>query len=112
MTIKFIEDLKMEKLKEKFVSDKVIEKIYITAYFENPLKKSYENMVVLRGEGSNVIISDDEQRLILKRKYTFQDCILNILYSKIEKCFFKGEKTYCEFVLKVKDIYYKITIFD
>ena len=52
----------------------------------------------------------NNNRLIFKRNDKCKTHFMNVLISKITECYSKIEENYSEFILKVQNIYYKITV--
>lgn len=102
------------KLKEVFKDGSRIKEIHIDIYSENPLIDSLAPFMLLsRIIEKNTIITNDEDRLILKKNTDrFETCFMNILFSKITECCYKAFNDYSEFILNIQNIYYKITVFN
>ena len=108
--IKFnlINDKDKSKLKEFFKNNVVLKEIYIDIYSENPLINSIAPfMLLLRSFEKEVTVLNEGDRLIIEKHDTY---FMNILFSEIKECYYKSINSYCEFVLNVQNIYYKITI--
>lgn len=97
-------------LKKVFKNNVKLKEVHIDIFSENPLNSSTSFMLLLRASEKNALISNDDNRLILKRNDRDKTYIMNILFSEIKECFHNGSKNYNEFILNVQNIYYKITI--
>ena len=70
-------------------------------------------MLLLRTIEKKVIVSNDEERLILKKNVDkFLTYFMNIPFSKITECYYKTYNGCSEFVLNIQNTYYRITIFN
>lgn len=97
----------------KVLKDNIkIKQIHIDTYSDNPLVSSSTFMLLLRMSEKNVVVSNNGDRLILKKNDTYATCFMNILFSKITECFFRTYESCLEFVLNIQNIYYKITVFN
>lgn len=93
----------MIKNKDKF------KEVYIDIYPENPFTSSNFSLL-LRTYEKNVRVLIDGDRLIFKRDDEYETCFVNVLVSKITECFSKISEGYYEFILKIQNVYYKVTI--
>lgn len=102
------------KLKEVLKHDFKLNEIHIDVYLDNPLISSTNPfMLLLRTIENNVIVDNDNERLILKRNDMYQTYLLNILFSTITECYYKKSSECCsEFILNVQNIYYRIIVFN
>lgn len=99
------------KLKEVLKDNAKLKEIHIDIYPENPLVASSTPFMLLsRTIEKNVIVSNNNDRLILKRNDKFETCFMNILASKVTESFFKISESYSEFILNIQNIYFRITI--
>ena len=87
-----------------------LRKIHIDIYQENPLVSSSSFSLLLRTSEDNAIISFDNNRLTLRRNDRHSTYFMNVLLSKITECFSKITEEYYEFILKIQNVFYKITI--
>lgn len=106
----FVRDENNVKLKEVFKNNVKIKELHIDTYPENPFSSSTPFMLLLRVSEKNVIVSNDDKRIIFKKNDKEKTQFMNILFSKIDKCFCKITESYYEFILNVQNIYYKITV--
>lgn len=106
----FIKDENNSRLKEVFQSNSKLKEVYIDIYPSNPMVSSNDFELLLRAQDDNVVTLNDNNRLILKKCNKYETHILNILFSSIYDCYVKGDVNYCELILNVQNIYYKITI--
>lgn len=108
----FVKDENNLQLKKILKDNIKIKQIHIDTYFDNPLVSSSAFMLLLRAVEKNVVISNNGDRLILKKNDTYTTCFMNILFSKITECLFKNCENCLEFILNIQNIYYKITVFN
>ncbi len=106
----FAKDKDNLKLKEFFQNNLKLKEIHIDIYPENPLKSTTSFMLLLRTSEKNPSISNDGNRLILKKNDKYGSHFLNMLFCKITECFFKISDTCSEFILNIQNIYYRITV--
>lgn len=111
----FIKEKDYSRLKQMIeTKDKLkaihIKETHIDTYSENPFDSSIPFSLLLRASEKNATISIDNNRLIFKRNDKCKTHFMNVLISKITECYSKIEENYSEFILKVQNIYYKITV--
>ena len=98
------------KLKEVFKDGVRLEEIHIDLYADNPLINSVEPFMLLsRIIEKKMLIKNDDERFILEK---FDTYFINVLFSKITECYYKGLDDYFEFILNIQNIYYRIIIFN
>ena len=110
MKFGFVQEENELHLKETLKNKNKLKEVHIDIYSENPLSHSSSFMLLLRTSEKNAIISIDEDRLILKKNDGHETCFMNVLLSKITDCFSKICEDYFEYILKIQNIYYKVTI--
>ena len=110
MKFGFAKDESCLQLKNVFQNNSKLKEVYVDVYPYNPMLSSEDFMLLLRMQDSNVVVSNDDNRLILKKCDKYETHIMNILFSGISECYIKGVETYRELILKVQNIYFKITI--
>lgn len=110
MKFGFAKDENNLQLKKIFQNNSKIKEIHIDIYPDNPMISSSNFVLLLRTQDDNVVISNDGNRLTLKRCDKYETYIINILFSSISECYVKMVASYCELILNVQNIYYKITI--
>jgi hypothetical protein len=110
MKFGFINDENCLRLKEFLKNNLKLKEIHIDIYPDNPLKSSTSFMLLLRTSEKNIIISNDGNRLILKKNDRYETHIMNVLFSKITECFFKVSDSCSEFILNVQNIFYRISV--
>ena len=99
------------KLKEVLKDNINLKEIHIDIYPESPLiTSSLPFMLLSRIIEKNVAVSNDNNRLILKKNDTYKTYFMNVLFSEINECFFKISDYSSEFILNIRNIYYIITI--
>ena len=108
----FVKDENNSKLKEVFKNNSKLKEIHIDIYLENPLATCTKSfMLLLRTIEKGMIISNDDNRLILKKNIDrFNTNFMNIPFSEITECYCKVSDGCSEFIINVQNIYYKITI--
>ena len=110
MKFGFVKDENNLQLKKIFQNNSKLKEVHIDIYPDNPMISSGNFALLLRTQYDNVFISNDNNRLILKRCDKYETHIMNILLSGIYECYVKEVVNYCELILNVQNIYYKITI--
>lgn len=110
MKFGFTKDENNSQLKEIFKDNLKLKEVHIDIYPDNPMLSTKEFMLLLRSSENNATISNDGNRLILKKSDINETHFMNILYSKIAECFVKMSESYFELILNTQNIYYKITI--
>ena len=99
------------KLKEVFKNGSRLKEIHIDIYSENPLVESTAPFMLLsRVIENDIRVTNDDDRLILKKNSGFEICFMNILFSKITECCYKIFDNYSEIIINIQNIYFKITI--
>lgn len=106
----FVEDKNNLLLESVFQNNTRLKEVYIDIYPNNPMVSSDDFSLLLRTHDNNVSLKNDGNRLVLKRCDKHETYIMNILLSNVTKCFIKGDANYCEVILNVQNIYYKINI--
>lgn len=115
MKFGFIKDENNLKLKEVFKDSVILKEIHIDTYPENPLiNSSAPFMLLLRVIEKKMIISNDDNRLILKKKVdNFETYFVSVLFDQITECYYKTiTDGHFEFILNIQNIYYRITVFN
>ncbi len=99
------------KLKEVFKDNIRFKEIHIDAYPENPLIATTALfMLLLRTIEKNAIVSNDGDRLIIKRNDKYKTHFMNVLFSNITECYYKVYNGYFEFILNIQNIHYRIIV--
>ena len=107
----FTNDKNNLKLKKAFKNNLKLKEIHIDVYPENPLVASSDSFMLLsRTIEKNVTISNDENRLILKKNDEYKTYFMNILFSKVSECYCKVFDNYSEFILNIQNTYFKLTV--
>lgn len=107
----FIKDEGNLRFKKVFANNKKLKEMYIDIYPDNPLKTSNPFKLLIRTIENDVTISNDKNRLVLRKNDRFKTYIMNILLSDIKECFVEAvDKHYFGFIINVQNIYYKITV--
>lgn len=106
----FVKDDDSLRLKELFKDNTKFKEVHIDIYPDNPFVSSKSFMLLLRTFENDVTVSNDSNRVILKKNDTYETHFVNILFSKITECFVKISETCSELILNVQNIYYKITV--
>lgn len=108
----FVNDEDCLCLKEFFKNNLKFKEIHIDIYPDNPLKSSTFFMLLLRTSEKNAIISNDGNRLILKKSDRYETHFMNVLFSEVIECFHKVFDSCSEFILNIQNVYYRITVFN
>ena len=99
------------KLKEVLKDNIILKEIHIDTYPDNPfITSSTPFMLLLRTIEKNAIVTNDGDRLVLKRNDEYETYFINILFSKVTECFYKMCDVCSEFILNIQNIYYRITV--
>lgn len=114
MKFGLINDENNSQLKEVFKNNIILKEIHIDVYSENPLiSSSAPFMLLLRTIEKKAIVSNDGDRLIIKKNVDkFETYFMNILFSEIAECYCKVVDGCSEFILNIRNIYYRITVFN
>ena len=109
----FILDENNVQLKKVFENHTTFKRVYIDIYPENPLNPQTSFMLLLRTSAKNPTILNDNNRLIIIENDRFGTHLMNILFSKIKKCFYnKLANNHYEFILNIQNIYYRLIVFN
>jgi predicted P-loop ATPase/GTPase len=107
----FVTDEKNLRLEETFKDGVRLKEMHIELYPNNPMESHNPFKLFIRAIEKNVVVSNDGNRLMLKKSDRFETHITNILLSDITECLVKTDNEhYSTFVVKVQDIWYKIEI--
>lgn len=114
MKLGFMNDENLLQLNEVFKNDIKLKEIHIDVYPTNPLiSSSTPFMLLLRTIEKKMTVKNSGNRLVLKKVVDrYNTYFMNILFSEITECYFKGSDGYYEFILNVQNIYYRITVFN
>lgn len=113
MKFGLVKDENNLQLKEMLKDNVKLKEIHIDIYPENPLiSSSAPFMLLLRTIEKNVAVSNDKDRIILKRDDGCKTYFMNILFSEIKECYYKVIDGCSEFILNIQNIYYRITVFN
>jgi hypothetical protein len=112
MKFGFVKDKNNFRLMKMLKDSKRLKEIHIDIYPENPLTSSTSFMLLLRTSEKNVIVLNDDKRIVLLKNDRFNTYLMDILISKISECYYVDNENYSEFILNIQNIYYKITIFN
>ena len=98
-------DINNLKLKEVFKNNIKLKEIHIDLYPENPLVTSKSPfMLLLRTIEKNAIVSNNEDRIILKRNDSCNTFFVNMLLSEVSECYYKNDfNNYYEFIIKIQN---------
>lgn len=114
--IKFgiVKDIDNIVLKSVFKDGATLKEIHIDIYPNNPITTySAPFMLLLRTIEQNMFVSNNGERLILKKNINkFETHFMNVLFSEITECFYKSFDGWYEFILKIQNTHYKLTIFN
>ena len=114
MKLGFTKDENNMKLNEVFKDNIKLKEIHIDVYSANPLVSSLTpHMLLLRTIEKKMLVKNSGTRLVLKKVVdSFDTYFMNILFSEIKECYYKGSNGFFEFVLNIQNIYYRITVFN
>lgn len=88
-----------------------LKELHVDIYSENPASVPPTMvMLLLRTFEKSVLVSNNDDRLILKKNDKDKTYIMNILFSKIKWCSYKVGETFSEFIFNIQNTYYKLTI--
>lgn len=111
MRFGFIKDENNLTLKNTLKDNVMLKEIHIDIYSNNPLVACTSPfMLLLRTIEKNVIVESNGDRLILKQNDNFKTYLMNVLLSEIAECYCEILDGHSEFILNIKNIYYKIAI--
>ena len=110
MEFGFIKEEDDLRLKKMLKNKNKLKEVHIDIYPENPIIFSDSFELLLRMSEKNVKILVDNDRLIFKKNDRHGTYFVNVLISKITECFSKIQDDCSEFILKIQNIYYKVTI--
>lgn len=106
-------DVNNSKLREVLNCGNKLKEVHIDVYTENPLISSATPFtLLLRTTEKNATVGNSELRLVLEKNDTYKTHFMSVLFSKITECFFRVYEGFTEFILNVRNIYYKITVFN
>ena len=111
MKIGFVKDKNNSQLKEVFKNNIKLKEIHIDIYPDNPLSPSTSFMLLSRISEKNAIVSIDN-RFVLKKNDKYQSHFINVPLSEISECYYKSLDEYFEFILKIQNIFYRVTVFN
>lgn len=106
----FVKDENNLQLKEIFKNNLNFKEIHIDIYPDNPVSLPTSFMLLLRTNEKNVIVSNDGARLVLKRNDRYNTHFMNIPFSNVSESFLRIFENYYEFILNIRNTYYKITV--
>ena len=108
----FTKDEGNTKLNEVFKDNIKLKEIHIDVYPTNPLvSSSTPYMLLLRTIEKKMLVKNSGTRLVLKKVVDSYDTyFMNVLFSEIIECCYKGSDGYYEFILNIQNIYYRITV--
>lgn len=107
----FTKDENNSKLKEIFKDKIKLKEIYIDVYPESPLIPSATPfMFLLRATEKRTVVSNDGDRLILKKNDEYNTYFMNVLFSNILECYYKLSDFCFEFILNIQNIFYRVIV--
>lgn len=90
-----------------------LKEVHIDIYPDNPLvNSSTPFLLLLRTIERSISVTNDGNRLIFKKNDDNNTCIMNVLFSEMTECYYNVQGNYFEFILKIQNTYYRITIFN
>ena len=111
----FIDDINNSHFNETFKNGSKLKDVHIEIYPNNPIESNSPFELLLRAVEKKALVLNDGNRLVLKLGNKFETCVLNILLSNITKCFVEVNESdvkYSSYILKVQNIWYRITVLD
>lgn len=112
MKISFVKDENNSQLKKVFENNVNLKELHVDVFPDNPLFPSETFMLLLRTSEKNAFVTVGDDRIIFKRNDKYKSYFMNVLLSEISECYYKNLENYFEFVLNIRNIYYRITIFN
>ena len=108
----FAKDEDNTKLNEVFKDNIKLKEIHLDVYPTNPLvSSSTPYMLLLRTIEKKMLVKNSGTRLVLKKVVDNYDTyFINVLFSEVTECYYKGSDGYYEFILNIQNIYYRITV--
>ena len=106
----FVKDENNSKLKEVLKDNEKLKEVHIDIYSENPLISSVPFMLLLRTSEKDAMVSNDGDRVILKKNDGYETHFMNVLFSKMSESFINISDGYSESIVKIQNIYYRITV--
>lgn len=110
----FTKDENNMKLNEIFKDNVRLKEIHIDIHPTNPLvSSSTPFMLLLRTIEKKMLVKNSGTRLVLKKNIDNYDThFMNVVLSEIKECYYKSIDGCFEFILKIQNIYYRITVFN
>lgn len=105
----FVEDVNSSHLKAILKNDLKIKEVHIDIYPEMT-GDTKDYMLLLRTIEKNSIIENDGNRMILTKNDRLKTQFMNVIISKIVECFYKFSDNCFEFIFKIQNIYYRLTV--
>lgn len=114
MKLGFIKDEENTKLNEVFKDNAKLKEIHIDVYPSNPLVSSTTPYMLLsRTIEKKMLVKNSGTRLVLRKNIDGYDTyFMNVLLSEIKECYYSISNGFAEFVLNIRNIYYRITVFN
>lgn len=106
----FIKDENGLLLNEVLKDNAYLKEVHIDIYSEHPLVSPTAFMLLLRTTEYNATVSNDGNRIVLKKNDTYGTHFMNVLFSKITECYCKVSEGFSEFIFNIQNIYYRITV--
>ena len=104
-------DSDKSKLKEMFKDNSKLREVHIDIYPDNPLDVSpMPFMLLLRTIEKKAVVENRDSRFIIKKNDRFNTYIMNVLLSEITECYYEISEGCFEFILKIQNVYYRITV--
>lgn len=112
MKISFVKDENNLQLKKMFENNVNLKELHVDVYPDNPLSPSTAFMLLFRTSEKNATVSIENDRIVFMRNDKYKSYFMNLLFSEISECYYKNLESCFEFVLNIRNIYYRITIFN
>ena len=102
---------RVSQLNEVLKNDSNLKEVHIDIYSENPIVSS-PLMLLIRSTEMNVMVSYDDDRLVLVKNDSYKTHCMNLLFGKVKECYYQSIANYSEFILNIQNIWYRITVFN
>lgn len=106
----FTNDKNGSLLNEVLKDNAYLKEVHIDIYSEHPLVSPTAFMLLLRTAEYNATVSNDGNRIVLKKNDTYETHFMNVLFSKITECYCNVSEEFSEFIFNIQNTYYRITI--
>ena len=112
MKFGFVKDENNAYIKETLKDNMRIKSVHIEIYPENPFGSMSSFMLLLRTSEKNTMVLNDGKRIVFRKNNEEKTQVMNLLFSKINECFYQICEHCSEFILNIQNIWYRITVFN